>query len=67
MMKTPEVHAVEVILVSVSCARLSNEEYMVTSGQTNHLDFWIRVAILNVSAPPKIALPVAKTALHEPR
>ena len=26
MMKTPEVHAVEVILVSVSCAKLSNEE-----------------------------------------
>jgi len=40
---------------------------MVTSGQTNHLDFWITVAILKVSDPPKIELPTLKTELHDPR
>lgn len=66
MIKIPEAHDVEVILVSVSCAKLSNEEYIVTSGQTNHLDFSISVAMVKEVVSPKNMVPVANAvALDE--
>jgi len=65
MMKIPEVHADEVTLVSVSCAKLSNEEYMVTSGQTNHLDFSISVAMVKEVVSPKNILPVANAPMFD--
>lgn len=44
-----------VTLVSVSWAKLSNEEYMVTSGHTNHLDLLISSDIVvEVLAPKKL-------------
>ena len=65
MIKIPEVHDAEVTLVSVSWAKLRSEEYMVTSGPTNHLDFWIRVEIVKESVPLKKRFPVANADSHD--
>ena len=65
MIKMPEVPDAEETLVSVSCAKLSNEEYIVTSGPTNHLDFWIRVEIVKESVPLKKIFPVTNADAHD--
>jgi len=65
MIKIPEVPDAEVILVSVSWAKLSSEEYIVTSGQTNHLDFWIRLEIVKESVPLKKRFPVTNADSHD--
>lgn len=67
MIKIPEVHEADVTLASVSCAKFNSEEYMVTSGPTNHLDFWIRLEMVRESVPLKKAFPVANTLVHEAR
>lgn len=67
MIKIPEVPEVVVILVLLSCAKLRREEYIVTNGQTNHLDFWIRLAIVKESVPLKKAFPVVNAEVHEAR
>ena len=43
---TPEVSHMEVTLESVSCAKFKSEEYIVTSGPTNHLDFLMRSEVV---------------------
>ncbi|MEI8008051.1 MAG: hypothetical protein WCI00_00980 [bacterium] len=65
MIKIPEVPDAEVIFVSVSWAKLSSEEYIVTSGQTNHLDFWIRLEIVKESVPLKKRFPVTNADSHD--
>ena len=67
MIKIPEVHEVVVILVLLSCAKLSSEEYIVTKGPTNHLDFWIRLAMVKESVPLKNVFPIVNAEVHEPR
>jgi hypothetical protein len=57
MINIPEVSPLLVTLVFVSWVKLSNEEYIVTSGQTNHLDFLIRSAIV-------VEVLAAKKSLH---
>ena len=44
--KTPDVSHIVVMLESVSCAKFKSEEYIVTSGPTNHLDFFIRSEVV---------------------
>jgi hypothetical protein len=44
--KIPEVSPMVVTLASVSCAKFNSEEYIVTSGPTNHLDLLIRSEIV---------------------
>lgn len=55
MRNMPEVSQMVVTLVSVSCAKFRSEEYMVTSGPTNHLDFLMRsdmvIAVLSSKSP----------------
>lgn len=51
--KIPEVSEMLETLVSVSCAKLSNEEYIVTRGPTNPLDLLIRLEIVNESLAAK--------------
>ena len=65
MIKIPEVPDAEVTLVSVSCAKLRSEEYIVTSGPTNPLDFWIRVEIVKESVPLKKRFPVTNADSHD--
>lgn len=57
IIKTPEVSHSVVTLASVSCAKLSNEEYIVANGQTNHFDLLISSEIV-------IEVLAAKRSLH---
>jgi hypothetical protein len=68
MIKIPDVHHADQIFASLSCEKLSKEEYIVTNGPTNHLDLLIRPSIVSASLQLKSAAPVSKIPLfHEPR
>ena len=63
MMKIPEVSPIVVTLASVSWAKLSNEEYMVTKGPTNHLDLLMRLDIVIAELASKNQLHFANPSL----
>jgi len=53
MRNIPEVSQMVVTLVSVSCAKFNKEEYIVTSGPTNHFDLLMRSEIVIESLAAK--------------
>ena len=67
MRNIPEVSQIEVTLVSVSCAKFRSEEYMVTSGQTNHFDLLMRLEMVNDVVSPKNLSPIAVAQVHDLR
>lgn len=67
MIKIPEVHDAEVTVALLSCEKLSKEEYMVTSGPTNHLDFWIILEIVKELLPLRKVSHWANMPVHHAR
>lgn len=62
-MKIPEVSPRVVTLASVSCVKFKSEEYIVTSGPTNHLDLLMRSEIVSEALEMKRLLHLVNQSL----